>query len=139
MRNKLKQNYLLIILIIVQTIIYIIAGSYKQYLHIDEAYSYGLTNYERIEIQDNEDFYNNWHKKEYYNDYLTIQEDERGKYKPIYENQKNDVHPPLYYYICIYNYIYVFNIKKIIKGRRKVKRKSSNISIYVISNISFNK
>lgn len=99
MRNKLKQNYLLIILIIVQTIIYIIAGSYKQYLHIDEAYSYGLTNYERIEIQDNEDFYNNWHKKEYYNDYLTIQEDERGKYKPIYENQKNDVHPPLYYLI----------------------------------------
>ena len=30
-------------------------NKFPSYLHIDEAYSYGLANYERVEIQDNED------------------------------------------------------------------------------------
>lgn len=97
MKKNLKKSAILIILIIIQSVIYIIAGSQKEYLHIDEVYSYGLSNYERVEIQDNEDFYDNWHTKEYFGDYLSIQEDEKGNYKPVYENQKNDVHPPIFY------------------------------------------
>ena len=97
MKNRKKEILVIAILLIIQTIIYICVGMNKSYIHIDEAYSFGLSNYERIEIQDNEDFYNNWHKKEYYEDYLSVQEDEVGNYKPVYENQKNDVHPPLYY------------------------------------------
>ena len=93
MRKKLG----LIILIIIQTIIYIIVGGQKQYLHIDEAYSFGLANYDKVDIQNNEDFFNNWHTKEYYNDYLTVQQDEKFNFTPVYINQKNDVHPPLYY------------------------------------------
>lgn len=97
MKNKKIEILILVIFLIIQTIIYICVGANKPYIHIDEAYSFGLTNYERIEIQDNKDFYNNWHKNEYYEDYLSIQEDEVGNYRPVYENQKNDVHPPLYY------------------------------------------
>ena len=97
MQNRKKEIIMITILLIIQTIIYICVGINKSYIHIDEAYSFGLTNYERVEIQDNENFYNNWHTKEYYEDYLSIQEDEIGNYKPVYENQKNDVHPPLYY------------------------------------------
>ena len=50
---------LIAIFLIIQTIIYIIVGTQKEYIHIDEAYSYGLSNYDKIEIEDNEDFFNN--------------------------------------------------------------------------------
>lgn len=96
MKNK-KNILIIVFFLILQTIIYIFVAKNKSYLHIDEAYSFGLTNYDKIEIQDNKDFYDTWHSKEYYEDYLAIQEDEKGNYKPVYENQKNDVHPPLYY------------------------------------------
>lgn len=97
MKNFLKKNYILIILLIIQSVIYVAIGNQKNYLHIDEAYSYGLTHYDKVEIADNEDFYNNWHNKEYYDEYLSVQKDEIGNYKQVYENQKNDVHPPFYY------------------------------------------
>ena len=98
-KNRKKEILVIAIFLIIQTIIYIIVGTQKEYIHIDEAYSYGLSNYDKIEIEDNEDFFNNWHDKEYYNDYLTVQKDEITNLKPVYENQKNDVHPPLYYLI----------------------------------------
>ena len=94
---KKKEVILFVILLVLQTIIYIFTGMNKPYLHIDEAYSFGLTNYDKIEIQDNPDFYNTWHDREYFEDYLAVQEDEKWDFKPVYENQKNDVHPPLYY------------------------------------------
>ena len=96
MKNK-KEIILLIIFIVLQSILYVCTGMSKGYIHIDEAYSFGLTNYDRVEIEENADFYNTWHEKEYYEDYLSIQEDERGNFAPVYENQKNDVHPPFYY------------------------------------------
>lgn len=96
----LKKNKIIILLIIVivfQTLIFIKAATDKSYIHMDEAYSLGLASYDKVEIQDNQDFYNTWHTKEYYEDYLSVQEDEMSKYSQVYENQKNDVHPPLYY------------------------------------------
>ncbi len=97
MKSKKKEVILLIILLILQSIIYVLVGMNKSYIHIDEAYSYGLANYEIVEIEHNEDFFNNWYNKEYYEDYLSIQKEEAGNFAPVYENQKNDVHPPLYY------------------------------------------
>lgn len=88
---------ILILIIIFQILLGIYIGSKKQYLHIDEAYSYGLMNYDKENITDNEDFFNNWHDKEYFLDYLEVNSDEVTDLKPVYENQKNDVHPPLYY------------------------------------------
>lgn len=96
MKNK-KELLLIVFFILLQTIIYIFVGSHKAYLHIDEAYSFGLTNYDKIDIESNQDFFNTWHSKEYYEDYLAVQEKDKGNYIPVYENQKNDVHPPLYY------------------------------------------
>ena len=94
----IKKNWLLILCIIIQTILYFFVGTHKEYLHIDEAYSYGLSNYDKINIQDNQDFFNDWHNKKYYENYLSIQDEESWNFKPVYENQKNDVHPPLYYF-----------------------------------------
>ena len=33
---------------------------------MDEAYSLGLASYDKVEIQDNENFYNIWHDGKYY-------------------------------------------------------------------------
>lgn len=88
---------LLVLVILLQVILHVQYGIDKGYFHMDESYSYGLMNYDKIEIQDNEDFYNNWHTSEYYKDYLSISADEALDFSPVYENQKNDVHPPFYY------------------------------------------
>lgn len=98
-KNKYRHVLLILIFLLIQTLIYIIYGINKQYIHMDEAYSLGLSSYNKVEIQDNEDFYNTWHNKEYYEDYISVQEDEITEYKQVYENQKNDVHPPFYYLI----------------------------------------
>ena len=97
MKNKKIEILVISIVLIIQTLIYIFVGVKKSYIHMDEAYSLGLASFDKVEIQDNEDFYNTWHNKEYYEDYLSVQEDEKGQYSQVYENQKNDVHPPLYY------------------------------------------
>lgn len=97
MKNKKIEIMAITIVLVLQTLIYIFVGAKKSYIHMDEAYSLGLASYDKVEIQENEDFYNIWHEKEYYEDYLSVQDDEKGEYKQVYENQKNDVHPPLYY------------------------------------------
>lgn len=149
MKNRKREIIIVTIFLIIQTIIYIVCGINKSYIHMDEAYSLGLASYDKTEIQNNEDFYNTWHNKEYYEDYLSVQSDERWQYKHVYENQKNDVHPPLYYLllrigmgtaeghfskwpgiiinIIIYIFITIFMyliLQKILKGQKKVKEKS---------------
>ena len=95
--NKKTVIIILIAILILQTIVYVYIGTKKSYIHIDEGYSYGLINYDKLDITNNEDFCDTWHTKEYYNDYLTISEEEKGDWTPVYEQQKNDVHPPFYY------------------------------------------
>ena len=97
MKDKKIEIAVISIILILQTIIYIFVGTKKSYIHMDEAYSMGLASFDKVEIQDNEDFYNTWHSKDYYEDYISVQENEKGQYAQVYENQKNDVHPPLYY------------------------------------------
>lgn len=96
--NSKKRTYIMLsVAIIIQTIIFIIVGANKSYYHMDEAYSLGLASYDKTEIQNNEDFYNTWHDGKYYEDYLEVDQDEVTEFSQVYENQKNDVHPPLYY------------------------------------------
>jgi len=92
-----KRNILLVGIIILECIIYLYFGYKKTYIHMDEAYSLGLSTYNKINIQDNEDFYNKWHNNTYYEDYITLNTNETSTFKPVYINQVNDVHPPLYY------------------------------------------
>ena len=96
-KNYKKEIIIVIIILIVQSVVFLIAGINKSYIHMDEAYSLGLASYNKTEIQQNSDFYNTWHNKEYYEDYLCVNDDEKNDLSMVYENQKNDVHPPLYY------------------------------------------
>ncbi len=153
-RNNIKEIILVIAIVIIQTIIFTIAGINKSYIHMDEAYSLGLASYDKIEIQDNEDFYNTWHNSDYYEDYLAVDEDEKFEFKQVYENQKNDVHPPLYYlilriamgfsmgsyskwpgiivniviYTCITIFMYLI-IKKLLDERNRYKERSAILAL----------
>lgn len=153
-QNNIKEIILVIAIVIIQTIIFTIAGINKSYIHMDEAYSLGLASYDKIEIQDNDDFYNTWHNSDYYEDYLAVDEDEKFEFKQVYENQKNDVHPPLYYLILriamglsigsyskwtgiivnivIYVFITVFMyliIKKLLDEKNRYKEKSAILAL----------
>ena len=50
-----KTTIILIIIILVQILIRIYFGYQKQYFHMDEMYSYGLMNYNKLNIADNEE------------------------------------------------------------------------------------
>lgn len=153
-QNNIKEIILVVSIIMIQIIIFVIAGVNKSYIHMDEAYSLGLASYNKIEIQDNDDFYNAWHNKDYYEDYLTVNEDEKFEFSQVYENQKNDVHPPLYYlllriamgfsigtyskwpgiivniiiYVGITIFMYLI-IKKILDGKNRYKEKSAILAL----------
>lgn len=95
--SRKKELLLLAAVLIIQSVIFVFAGFSKKYIHMDEAYSMALSTYDKVEIEDNEDFYGNWHEGSYYMDYLVLDEDEVSDYSPVYCNQRDDVHPPLYY------------------------------------------
>ena len=75
MKNRKIEIIIITILIIIQTIIIGMCGIKKSYIHMDEAYSLGLASYDKVEIQENEDFYDKWHDKEYYEDYMVVVDD----------------------------------------------------------------
>lgn len=126
-----KKNIILILILIIlaQIIIRIYIGNEKEYFHMDEAYSYGLMNYNKLNIADNEDFYNKWHNSNYYKDYLEVNRNEKWNLKPVYENQKNDVHPPLYYFLL--RVFATFSIDNFSKWTGIIL----NIIIFIISSI----
>ena len=97
----MKRNIIIILVLIIfiGIIARIYLGFQKEYFHMDEAYSYGLMNYNNLNIADNKDFLNTWHSKEYYLDYLTVNKNEIFNFKQVIENQINDVHPPFYYFL----------------------------------------
>lgn len=129
MKKINKEKIALFLIIIIQIIVYIFLGVQKTYIHMDEAYSIGLTNYNKVDITQNEDFYNNWHTKQYYEDYISIGKEEVTNIKPVYENQRNDVHPPFYYLLL--RIAYTFNLDNFSKWPGLIL----NVIILVISNI----
>lgn len=72
----------------------------KNNFHIDEMFSYGLSNcVGSIEMLPPEEGKVFSPTKEAYYEYLTVAEDQRFNYENVWINQQADVHPPLYYSI----------------------------------------
>lgn len=87
----------LIIIIVAELGFKVYIDSHKEDFFLDELYSYGLMNYKTAYLFDEESFRENWHDSAYFDEYLIINEAEKGDWKPIYNNQAEDYHPPLYY------------------------------------------
>lgn len=101
MQNDCKQDKLIKIVLIMITIVQVCAMLYaiqqRGGLHIDEYYSHGLMQYDNAFIIYDEDFYNQWHNKQYFEDYLSVNTEDVWDFSNVYKNQILDVHPPLYY------------------------------------------
>ena len=97
MNNNKKIIIILIIIILIQVIYKIYIDYNKEDFFVDELYSYGLMNYKQAFIFEEDTFINNWHNKEYFDDYLTVSKDEAKDFSAVYKNQTEDYHPPFYY------------------------------------------
>lgn len=96
--NK-KELAALIAIILVVCAMFGYVASQKVYLHMDEVLSLGFSNYDIQNIEMNDDFFHKWHDSAYYEDYLVVNGDEKGELAPVYNNQKDNVHPPFYYLV----------------------------------------
>lgn len=70
----------------------------KKGMHVDEYYSYGLSNYTGAEIYmsiEPGETYDN--PEEPFQNYMTVHPDNRFSYKNVWDKQSADVHPPFYY------------------------------------------
>ncbi len=71
----------------------------KENFHIDEIFSYGLSNYTHGIYPVFEDGVVYEPASEVLDDYVTVSSDSRFNYPNVFKNQADDVHPPLYYII----------------------------------------
>ena len=94
-----KSKIILIILIILQISNIVFWGTKKEGYHIDEIFSYGLSNayYDPFPYYQDEGYFMEWHDVEYFTDYVMVSEDHRYAYDSVWYNQAEDVHPPLFY------------------------------------------
>lgn len=96
-----KYVVIFVVILLAQIINIIYWGSCKEGYFGDELYSYQFvcqTEYPSINANRPEkEYLNNWHSSEYYQDYLSISDDEAFDIIGVYNSIKSDVHPPLYY------------------------------------------
>lgn len=82
-------------------IIFVLIGSLKSGMHIDEMYTYGLANkvYPEGDLQILAPIENNkaYQGEDLLTDYTAVQKGHAFDYKNVIVNQSKDVHPPLYY------------------------------------------
>lgn len=98
MKFKRTEVIALILIIVLQSVMFIPFALNKSYIHMDEASALGHAGYNNPSIQDNGDFFDVWHTGGYYEEYLALGEIS-GDIIDVYKNQMNDIDPPLYYMI----------------------------------------
>ena len=97
MKLKKLEILALVLMIVVQSLVFLPFILNKNYIHIEEAKSLGHASGDVAEIQDRADFYDTWHNGAYYESYLALNDGEDVNAIDVYKNQINDVNPPLYY------------------------------------------
>ena len=96
--KKINPVLLFTLILLLQTYLMVAKGYEKDFFHLDEAFTFMLSNSKYgIEIPD--EYKNNWRSGNDYYNLLTTSVDSRFNYKQVYTNQTKDVHPPLYYFI----------------------------------------
>lgn len=94
-----KEYILLFVIILAQITVLVWYGMMKQGYYVDEVWSYGLANSYYHPHVYSDGTLDNWVSGDYFREYLEVAESERFQYDSVIFNQKNDVHPPLFYII----------------------------------------
>lgn len=95
--TNLKKIFRQSVLYILFLIVMIVVLSLKANLHVDEVFTYGLSNHmggTQVTIEDGRTYSP---EENPLNDYMKVQMGQILEFGNVWENQKNDVHPPLYY------------------------------------------
>lgn len=94
-----KENVLFLLILIIQVSIMAGYGNMKKGYFVDELWSYGLANsyYHPHVYSDGK--LDDWVEGKYFKDYIEVLDDQRFQYGSVVYNQKNDVHPPLFYIV----------------------------------------
>lgn len=85
--------------LLLQLLALVCFGAQKQEYHIDEIYTYILSNghdYDRI--SNRPDIWDCWVRGSDLSSFVTVEEGERFAYDRVYYNNSLDAHPPLYYF-----------------------------------------
>lgn len=91
-----KKNLLIFaLLLLLQTCLLTLICAQKQGFHMDEYFTFCLANNENG--AENPTEIGKIYGPSYFTDYLAVEEGQQFSYRQVWVNQKNDVHPPLYY------------------------------------------
>ncbi len=98
-----EKKYLFILLgiiLLVQLCFIVVMACQKEELHIDEIYSYILSNsYDASRISADDSVWDIWFNGETFLNFLTVQKGEGFAYDRVYYNNSLDAHPPFYYFL----------------------------------------
>ena len=103
-RMQRKENYAVFVflaLLLLQVVMMFYFCANKQEYHIDEIYSYILSNsYHCDNLSNANDIKNHWISgKDSLQKFVSVQTNERFAYHKTYLNNTTDAHPPFYYFI----------------------------------------
>lgn len=99
-RISKTEMLILIAIIVLQVLTMLFVGCKKQGYHIDEIYSYILSNsYDSDRISTDASVWNTWVPGERFNEFVTVQPQEGFAYGHVYFNNSTDCHPPFYYWL----------------------------------------
>lgn len=96
--TKMAPLFLTLILI-VQLVMMVYFGVQKAGYHVDEMFTYTLSNFSETFVSRVGGFSEQWVDGQTLYDTLSVDDDERFNYRMTYHNQEEDVHPPLYYFV----------------------------------------
>ena len=117
-------------LLIFQVFTYVQIARDKKEFHIDEIYTYILSNsYDADRVANADEYFDVWRDGEDFNEFITVQPGERFAYDKVYRNNSLDAHPPLFYF-------FVHTLSSLFPNRfSKWFVLSINILAFVISQI----
>lgn len=99
LKTDKKRTYIVLLIIIVQIATMLYFASYKKDYHIDEIYSYVLSNsFDADKISTADWMWDQWINGNEFNEFVTVQENERFAFDKVYYNNSTDCHPPLFYW-----------------------------------------
>ena len=98
--KKYSGVLLLALILLLQVIALVYTGFHREGLHIDEHYSYILSNsYDADRVANAPHVWNKWLDGEAFKEFLTVEKGEQFAYKSVYDNNAKDAHPPLFYFL----------------------------------------
>ena len=103
MKTQNQKRYLillaLVLVLAVQTVMMGYFGQKKAGYHVDEVYTYELSNYPGTFFSETEGFLDTWVDGSFFQESMSVDGLGDLDYSIPYHNQENDVHPPVYYFV----------------------------------------